>query len=66
MNVWIKTDEERLDALLADEAKTGPMLETMLVTIRQLKAKHTFRLALINQLIEDRINTHNQSTGVNK
>lgn len=51
--VWLKTNEEKLKSLLADEAKQAPMLSTMESTIKQLKAKQAFRIALLNQLIED-------------
>lgn len=51
--VWYKTNEEKLRSLIADEAKTIPMLDNMQATIKQLKAKQTFRLALLNQLLED-------------
>lgn len=50
--VWLKTDEEKLRSLIADEAKMIPMLDNMQATIKQLKAKQTFRLALLNQLLE--------------
>ena len=52
-NVWIKTTEERLAALLADEAKGAAMINDVSHTLKQLKAKSSFRIALINQLIED-------------
>jgi hypothetical protein len=52
-DVWLKTNEEKLRSLIADEAKMIPMLDNMLATIKQLKAKQTFRLALLNQLLED-------------
>ena len=52
--VWIKTTEEKLAALLADEARQAPMLEEVLNTCKQLKAKNNFRIAIINQLIEER------------
>lgn len=52
-NVWLKTEEEKLRSLIADEAKMMPMLDTMQATIKQLKAKQAFRLALLNQLLED-------------
>jgi hypothetical protein len=55
MNEWLKTNEEKLRSLLADEAKMMPMLDNMQATIRQLKAKQAFRLALLNQLLEDSI-----------
>ena len=51
--VWIKTREEKLRALLADEAKEMNMLQEIQDTLRQLKAKASFRIALINQLLED-------------
>jgi hypothetical protein len=50
--VWLKTDEEKLRSLIADEAKMIPMLDNMAATVKQLKAKQTFRLALLNQLLE--------------
>ena len=49
---WLKTNEEKLRSLLADEAKMMPMLDNMQATIRQLKAKQAFRIALLNQLLE--------------
>ena len=52
-DVWLKTDEEKLRILLADEAKMMPMLDNMQATIKQLKAKQAFRLALLNQLLEN-------------
>lgn len=55
-NIWLKTDEEKLRSLIADEAKMMPMLDGMQATIKQLKAKQAFRLALLNQLLEDAIN----------
>ena len=51
--VWLKTDEEKLRSLLADEAKMMPMLDNMLHTIKQMKAKQAFRIALLNQLLDD-------------
>ena len=50
--VWLKTDDEKLRSLIADEAKMIPMLDNMGATVRQLKAKQQFRLALLNQLLE--------------
>jgi len=52
-DVWLKTDEEKLRSLIADEAKAMPMLDAMQATIKQLKAKQAFRLALLNQLLDD-------------
>lgn len=51
--VWLKTDEEKLKSLLADEAKMQPMLDNMLHTIKQMKAKQAFRIALLNQLLDE-------------
>ena len=51
-NIWLKTDEQKLRSLIADEAKMMPMLDNMQATIKQLKAKQTFRLALLNPLLE--------------
>jgi hypothetical protein len=42
-----------LRSLIADEAKQINMLANIQVTIRQMQAKSTFRLALLNQLLED-------------
>jgi len=47
------TTEEKLRSLIADEAKQINMLANTQVTIRQMQAKSTFRLALLNQLLED-------------
>ena len=52
-NPWLKTSEEKLRSLIADEAKLLPMLISMEHTIRQMKAKQAFRLALLNQLLEE-------------
>ena len=51
--VWLKTNEEKLRSLLGDEAKQMPMLDNMLYTIKQMKAKQAFRIALLNQLLEE-------------
>ena len=56
-DVWLKTTEEKLRSLIADEAKMMPMLDSMQATIKQLKAKQQFRLALLNQLLEDEIDS---------
>jgi len=59
-NEWLKTDEEKLRSLIADEAKMMPMLDNMMATIKQLKAKQAFRLALLNQLLENNIENNEQ------
>jgi hypothetical protein len=51
--VWLKTKEQKLQALLSDEAKSGNMLKELADTVRQLQAKNKFRLALINQVLEE-------------
>ena len=55
-NVWIKTPEQRLAALIADEAKGAAMINDVTHTLRQLKAKSSFRIAILNQMIEDNEN----------
>lgn len=50
--VWLHSDEDKLRSLIADEAKMMPMLDNMQATIKQLKAKQQFRLALLNQVLE--------------
>lgn len=52
-NQYLHTKEEKLRSLIADEAKLLPMLTNMEATIRQMKAKQAFRLALLNQLLEE-------------
>lgn len=52
-HAWLKTSEEKLRSLIADEAKLMPMLTNMEATVRQMKAKQAFRLALLNQLLEE-------------
>lgn len=51
--VWLKTNEQKLQALLSDEAKSGNMLKELADTVRQLQAKNKFRLALLNQVLEE-------------
>ena len=55
---WLKTDEEKLRSLLADEAKMMPMLDNMMATVKQMKAKQAFRIALLNQLLEENYNKY--------
>ena len=50
--VWLKTQDEKLNALLSDEAKNLDILRVLQETIRQLQAKSKFRLALLNQINE--------------
>jgi hypothetical protein len=52
-NQYLVTKEEKLRSLIADEAKLLPMLTNMEATIRQMKAKQAFRIALLNQLLEE-------------
>jgi len=51
-NVWLKSNDEMLSALLADEAKAQAILQETQRNLNQLASKSKFRLALINQLIE--------------
>jgi hypothetical protein len=51
-DIWLHSDEDKLRSLLADEAKMMPMLDSMQATLRQLKAKQAFRIALLNQLLD--------------
>jgi len=52
-DIWLHSDEDKLRSLLADEAKMIPMLDSMQATLRQLKAKQAFRIALLNQLLDN-------------
>jgi hypothetical protein len=51
---WLTDEGEILDSLLADEAKAHAMLLDIDSTVKQLKAKSSFRLALLNSLRESR------------
>lgn len=51
---WLTDESEILDSLLADEAKAKALLVDMEKTLHQLKAKSSFRLALINSLRESK------------
>jgi len=57
-NEWLQTDEEKLRSLIADEAKMMPMLDNMMATIKQMKAKQAFRIALLNQLLEQSVHKY--------
>lgn len=57
-NPYLITREEKLRSLIADEAKAIPMIDNMMSTLKQLKAKQTFRLALLNQLLEEEIDKY--------
>ena len=59
-SIWLRTDEEKLRSLIADEAKMMPMLDNMMATVKQLKAKQAFRLALLNQLLENEVEKENK------
>jgi len=52
-NVWLKTTDEMLVALLADEAKAQAILQETQRNLTQLASKSKFRIALINQLIQN-------------
>jgi hypothetical protein len=51
--VWSKTTKEKLLSLLADEAKNAAILDATQQTLKQLRAKCSFRLALLNQLLDE-------------
>lgn len=51
---WLTDEGEILRSLLADEAKAKAILVELETTVRQLKAKSSFRLALLNSLMESR------------
>jgi hypothetical protein len=53
---FLKTDEEKLRSLISDEAKNSNMLAAMSSTIKQMQAKSSFRIALLNQLIDNHYN----------
>ncbi len=53
-HVWLKTDEEKIAALIADEAKNLAILTDLEKTVRQLIQKNKFRLAIENQLKENK------------
>ena len=57
---WIKSDLDKLRSLIADEAKTLPILDNIAASVKQLKAKSTFRLALLNQLLEKELEKDNK------
>ncbi len=57
---WLNDENEILDSLLADEAKAKAMLVDMENTLRQLKAKSSFRLALIYSLRESKSTKENK------
>lgn len=46
---WCKTPEDRISSLSADIAKQGNMIDSMIKTLEQLRAKNTFQLALLHQ-----------------
>ena len=50
--VYIKSDYQKLKSLISDEAKNAAMLDDIQHTIKQLRAKCTFRLALLHQMRE--------------
>jgi len=59
---WLTDEDDILSSLVADEAKAKAILVDMEKTLHQLKAKSSFRLALLNSLRESR----NKSTKENK
>ncbi len=51
--IYFKSDKDLLLSLLADEAKNAAILDDVQATVRQMRAKSGFRLALINTLLEN-------------
>lgn len=51
--IWLKSTDELLRALLADEAKAQHIMTETQKNLNQLSAKSKFRLALINELINN-------------
>jgi hypothetical protein len=51
--VWVRTTEDKLKSLLGDEAKNAAMLEDIQQTVKQLRAKNSFRLAIVNQMLDE-------------
>jgi hypothetical protein len=60
-NEWLQTEEDKLRCLIADEAKLMPMLDNMMATIKQMKAKQAFRIALLNQLLEAKYDKYSEN-----
>jgi len=52
VKVYIKSDYEKICSIIADEAKNAAILDDMLQTVKQLRAKSAFRLALLHQVRE--------------
>lgn len=52
---FLTDDESLLRSLLADDAKNKAMLNEIERTVNQLKSKNSFRIALINQLLENNL-----------
>jgi hypothetical protein len=59
---WLEDEAEILQSLIADEAKAKAMLVDMENTLRQLKAKSSFRLALLNSLREQQFKSKDEET----
>lgn len=53
-NIWLKTDKEMIQALIADEAKQQTMLLELNKTVQQLISKNKFRLALLHTINENK------------
>jgi hypothetical protein len=57
---WLEDESEIIQSLIADEAKAKAMLVDMENTLRQLKAKSSFRLALLNSLREQQFKSKDE------
>lgn len=51
---WIHSEEDMIRSLLADEAKNRAILDEVERTVHQLRAKSSFRLALLHTVCERR------------
>jgi hypothetical protein len=51
--VWYKTVDQKINSLIEDESKNNAMISALHNTVTQLRAKSTFRLALLNQIKEE-------------
>lgn len=51
---WLHNEDDMIRSLLADEAKAAAILSDMDNTLKQLRAKSSFRLALLNTICERR------------
>jgi hypothetical protein len=60
--VFLKSNYEKVLSLIADDAKSATIIDAMLNTLQQLRAKNAFRLALLNQIREEMDRTNEKGT----